>query len=242
MEDDFEFDDSSSFSEEEEEEEEEASGPLSSEQSAALGERPRGAPRVGGAAATGGQWWPGSDSPVPQRAPAPSTRRTCRTACPCSSPRRTACCTRGVSGRCSRPTCEARLRAGWGPPQLGGSGNGRGPAGPSHTASPPPPLSYSIVIDGERGNRQRIYSLEQLLQEAVRGHLPGPPGEVAPLPPSSSPKLMLPPGCTCRFWMSGPSPAGSSRPAQGSVPTGARGPAACTQAMWSEVRHSHSSQ
>jgi hypothetical protein len=29
-------------------------------------------------------------------------------------------------------------------------------------------LSYSIVIEGERGNRQRIYSLEQLLQEAVR--------------------------------------------------------------------------
>lgn len=28
--------------------------------------------------------------------------------------------------------------------------------------------SYSIVIEGERGNRQRIYSLEQLLQEAVR--------------------------------------------------------------------------
>lgn len=28
-------------------------------------------------------------------------------------------------------------------------------------------LSYSIVIDGERGNRPRIYSLEQLLQEAV---------------------------------------------------------------------------
>lgn len=28
-------------------------------------------------------------------------------------------------------------------------------------------LSFSIVIDGERGNRPRIYSLEQLLQEAV---------------------------------------------------------------------------
>lgn len=27
--------------------------------------------------------------------------------------------------------------------------------------------SYSIVIEGERGNRQRIYSQEQLLQEAV---------------------------------------------------------------------------
>nr|XP_020043372.1 BAH and coiled-coil domain-containing protein 1 isoform X3 [Castor canadensis] len=31
-----------------------------------------------------------------------------------------------------------------------------------------PPDIYSIVIEGERGNRQRIYSLEQLLQEAVR--------------------------------------------------------------------------
>lgn len=42
MEDDFKFDDSSSFSEEEEDEDEdedEASGPLSAEQSAALGER-----------------------------------------------------------------------------------------------------------------------------------------------------------------------------------------------------------
>uniref|UniRef100_A0A4W5KKB9 TNRC18/BAHCC1-like SH3 domain-containing protein n=1 Tax=Hucho hucho TaxID=62062 RepID=A0A4W5KKB9_9TELE len=29
------------------------------------------------------------------------------------------------------------------------------------------PDIYSIVIDGERGNRPRIYSLEQLLQEAV---------------------------------------------------------------------------
>lgn len=28
-------------------------------------------------------------------------------------------------------------------------------------------FSFSIVIDGERGNRPRIYSLEQLLQEAV---------------------------------------------------------------------------
>lgn len=37
---------------------------------------------------------------------------------------------------------------------------------------PRPPLSYSIVIEGERGNRQRIYSLEQLLQEAVRGTAP----------------------------------------------------------------------
>lgn len=38
------------------------------------------------------------------------------------------------------------------------------------SCSPPSsaPLSYSIVIEGERGNRQRIYSLEQLLQEAVR--------------------------------------------------------------------------
>jgi len=28
--------------------------------------------------------------------------------------------------------------------------------------------SYSVVVEGERGNRPRIYSLEQLLQEAVR--------------------------------------------------------------------------
>lgn len=34
---------------------------------------------------------------------------------------------------------------------------------------PPNPRyhSYSVVIEGERGNRPRIYSLEQLLQEAV---------------------------------------------------------------------------
>lgn len=35
------------------------------------------------------------------------------------------------------------------------------------SVSPFPFLSFSIVIDGERGNRPRIYSLEQLLQEAV---------------------------------------------------------------------------
>lgn len=29
--------------------------------------------------------------------------------------------------------------------------------------------SYSIIIEGERGNRQHIYSQEQLLQEAVSG-------------------------------------------------------------------------
>ncbi len=29
-------------------------------------------------------------------------------------------------------------------------------------------FSYSVVVEGERRNRQRIYSLEQLLQEAVR--------------------------------------------------------------------------
>lgn len=38
--------------------------------------------------------------------------------------------------------------------------------------------SYSIVIEGERGNRQRIYSLEQLLQEAVRT---APPRESSPV-------------------------------------------------------------
>ena len=38
----------------------------------------------------------------------------------------------------------------------------------------PPTPSYSIVIEGERGNRQRIYSLEQLLQEAVSSKFPLP--------------------------------------------------------------------
>lgn len=33
----------------------------------------------------------------------------------------------------------------------------------------PPLPRYSIIIEGERGNRQRIYSQEQLLQEAVSG-------------------------------------------------------------------------
>ncbi|KAB0396024.1 hypothetical protein E2I00_012903, partial [Balaenoptera physalus] len=100
VEDDFEFEDSSSLSEEEEEEEEEASGPLSAEQSAALGERPGGdAERLG--------------------------------------------------------------------PAVG---------------------SYSIVIEGERGNRQRIYSLEQLLQEAVLD-----------VRPQSS--RYLPPGTrVCAYW------------------------------------------
>nr|XP_033817697.1 BAH and coiled-coil domain-containing protein 1 [Geotrypetes seraphini]XP_033817698.1 BAH and coiled-coil domain-containing protein 1 [Geotrypetes seraphini]XP_033817699.1 BAH and coiled-coil domain-containing protein 1 [Geotrypetes seraphini] len=35
-----------------------------------------------------------------------------------------------------------------------------------------PPDIYSVVIEGERGNRQRIYSLEQLLQEAVHDITP----------------------------------------------------------------------
>lgn len=53
------------------------------------------------------------------------------------------------------------------------SGAGHGKSSITHTAEnnsfvlSPPSLSYSIVIDGERGNRPRIYSLEQLLQEAV---------------------------------------------------------------------------
>ena len=62
VEDDFEFEDSSSLSEEEEEEEEEASGPLSAEQSAALGEQPGGdAERLGPAV---GGWGPGADTPI----------------------------------------------------------------------------------------------------------------------------------------------------------------------------------
>ncbi|XP_045692083.1 BAH and coiled-coil domain-containing protein 1 [Phyllostomus hastatus] len=51
-----------------------------------------------------------------------------------------------------------------------------------------PPDIYSIVIDGERGNRQRIYSLEQLLQEAVLD-----------VRPQSS--RFLPPGTrVCAYW------------------------------------------
>lgn len=112
----------------------------------------------------------------------------------------------------------------------------------SVSCSPPSsaPLSYSIVIEGERGNRQRIYSLEQLLQEAVR-HGPGrwtwlhPPlrGLLRPALSTHTPGL----GCSHRFWMSGRSPAGTSRLARGSVPTGARSPVVCTQATWSEVSH-----
>uniref|UniRef100_A0A8C8YTP9 BAH domain and coiled-coil containing 1 n=1 Tax=Prolemur simus TaxID=1328070 RepID=A0A8C8YTP9_PROSS len=106
VEDDFDFDDNSSFSEEDEEEEdEEASGPLSAEQSAALGE-------VGRAAADADTWCP----------------------------------------------------------------------------QPSGPCSYSIVIEGERGNRQRVYSLEQLLQEAVLD-----------VQPQSS--RYLPPGTrVCAYW------------------------------------------
>lgn len=113
VEDDFEFDDSSSFSEDEEGEEE-AGGPLSAEQSAALGERGAGPGAwgrgVGGRGRAAG--WAGADCPVPQRARAPSTRKTCRTGCPCSSPKRTVCCTRAASGPCNPLTCEARLWAG----------------------------------------------------------------------------------------------------------------------------------
>lgn len=51
-----------------------------------------------------------------------------------------------------------------------------------------PPDIYSIVIEGERGNRQRIYSLEQLLQEAVLD-----------VQPQSS--RYLPPGTrVCAYW------------------------------------------
>ncbi|XP_058148910.1 LOW QUALITY PROTEIN: BAH and coiled-coil domain-containing protein 1-like, partial [Dasypus novemcinctus] len=51
-----------------------------------------------------------------------------------------------------------------------------------------PPDIYSIVIEGDRGNRQRIYSLEQLLQEAVLD-----------VQPQSS--RYLPPGTrVCAYW------------------------------------------
>ncbi|XP_054834095.1 BAH and coiled-coil domain-containing protein 1 isoform X2 [Eublepharis macularius] len=51
-----------------------------------------------------------------------------------------------------------------------------------------PPDIYSIVIEGERGNRQRIYSQEQLLQEAVL--------DVRPQSSHS-----LPPGTrVCAYW------------------------------------------
>ncbi|XP_058441242.1 BAH and coiled-coil domain-containing protein 1 isoform X3 [Marmota monax] len=51
-----------------------------------------------------------------------------------------------------------------------------------------PPDIYGIVIEGERGNRQRIYSLEQLLQEAVLD-----------VRPQSS--RYLPPGTrVCAYW------------------------------------------
>ncbi|KAJ8345880.1 hypothetical protein SKAU_G00300730 [Synaphobranchus kaupii] len=50
------------------------------------------------------------------------------------------------------------------------------------------PDIYSVVIDGERGNRPRIYSLEQLLQEAVL--------DVRP-----ESELMLPAGTrVCAYW------------------------------------------
>ncbi|XP_055971785.1 BAH and coiled-coil domain-containing protein 1 [Sorex fumeus] len=51
-----------------------------------------------------------------------------------------------------------------------------------------PPDIYSIVIEGERGNRPRVYSLEQLLQEAVLD-----------VRPQSS--RSLPPGTrVCAYW------------------------------------------
>ncbi|KAM8797054.1 LOW QUALITY PROTEIN: BAH and coiled-coil domain-containing protein 1 [Eudromia elegans] len=51
-----------------------------------------------------------------------------------------------------------------------------------------PPDIYSIVIEGERGNRQRIYSQEQLLQEAVL--------DVRP-----QSRRSLPPGTrVCAYW------------------------------------------
>uniref|UniRef100_A0A8D0F5G0 BAH domain-containing protein n=1 Tax=Strix occidentalis caurina TaxID=311401 RepID=A0A8D0F5G0_STROC len=51
-----------------------------------------------------------------------------------------------------------------------------------------PPDIYSIIIEGERGNRQRIYSQEQLLQEAVL--------DVRP-----QSRRSLPPGTrVCAYW------------------------------------------
>ncbi|XP_059509682.1 BAH and coiled-coil domain-containing protein 1 isoform X2 [Stegostoma tigrinum] len=50
------------------------------------------------------------------------------------------------------------------------------------------PDIYSVVIEGERGNRQRIYSLEQLLQEAV---LDVRPASTQLLPPSTR---------VCAYW------------------------------------------
>lgn len=74
-----------------------------------------------------------------------------------------------VCGQCQDPAAPRHVR----PRHVcwEGCGRGGGSAVLSHApvAMPRPPLSYSIVIEGERGNRQRIYSLEQLLQEAVRG-------------------------------------------------------------------------
>ncbi|XP_043941003.1 BAH and coiled-coil domain-containing protein 1 [Protopterus annectens] len=53
-----------------------------------------------------------------------------------------------------------------------------------------PPDIYGVVIEGERGNRQRIYSLEQLLQEAVH--------DVRPQSPKD-----LPTGTrVCAYWSS----------------------------------------
>ncbi|KAK2112336.1 BAH and coiled-coil domain-containing protein 1 [Saguinus oedipus] len=58
-----------------------------------------------------------------------------------------------------------------------------------------PPDIYSIVIEGERGNRQRIYSLEQLLQEAPLPTLL----QVLDVRPQSS--RYLPPGTrVCAYW------------------------------------------
>lgn len=81
---------------------------------------------------------------------------------------------RAVSGPCSPLTCEPQAWVGGMHAGCGRWGSGT-PAGTSHV---PDTLSYSIVIEGERGNRQRIYSLEQLLQEAV-SMVPGMPGQTS---------------------------------------------------------------
>lgn len=113
---------------------------------------------------------------------------------------------RAASGPCSPPTCEARVWARRDPPWLVTMDLQAWLTPPSF----PVPLSYSIVIEGERGNRQRIYSLEQLLQEAVRNvpvalspgwwtwlH-PAPPGRPSAQPrPLTLPSSAIPTGSGC---------------------------------------------
>lgn len=91
--------------------------------------------------------------------------------------------------------------------------------------------SYSIIIEGERGNRQRIYSQEQLLQEAV-SRLGGQGGSQRAVVPPWSPITLLP----HRSSTSDLSRDAASRQAPAFVPTGVRNPGASTQGTWCEVR------